>query len=205
MSKKPHVPHPRRRYERSDRGASDTRKKALIAAAAVLGAVVIVAGAVALRGGGGGEAAPLSSACPTKQFPEQRPTHVEELPAGYEYSSDPPTSGVHDPAPAVWGSYTEEIPQLSLVHNLEHGGVVVQYGSSITPDARAEIEDWYREDPNGIVVAPLPKLGNRVVVTAWTWRMTCTGFDPEALTQFKDEYRAKGPERFPLDALVPGT
>lgn len=206
MSEKPQVPHPRRRYERSDSGKRPSRRTGLIVVGALLGLAVVGLAALILRGGDDGAALPTaSSECPTRQFAEQEATHVEALPAGYEYNSDPPTSGVHHPVPVVWGSYAEEVPALPLVHNLEHGGVVVQYGSSITSGVRAEIEDWYREDPNGIVVASLPELDEQVIATAWTWRMTCEGFDEEALSQFRDQYRAQGPERFPLDALLPGT
>lgn len=206
MSKKPQVPHPRRGYERSDTSTHLNRRTGLIVVGALLGLAVVGSAALVLRGGGDGAALPTtSSECPTRQFAEQDATHVEELPAGYEYNSDPPTSGVHHPVPAVWGSYADEIPKLTLVHNLEHGGVVVQYGRSIAPDVRAQIEDWYREDPNGIVVASLPELEGQVIATAWTWRMTCAGFDEGALSQFRDEHRAQGPERFPLDSLLPGT
>ena len=195
----------RRPYERSDRSR---RPNGLVVVGAVFAlAVVVTAVALVAVAEGDGEQSSTAtfSACPTRQFPEQQPNHIEALPAGYEYNSFPPTSGAHHPVPAIWGSYTEQVPSLNLVHNLEHGGVVVQYGSAISAEARAELEEWYRDDPNGIVVAPLPELEDEVTATAWRWRMTCTGFDERALTQFREEFRAQGPERFPLDALTPGS
>ena len=56
-----------------------------------------------------------------------------------------------------------------------------------------------------MTAAPLPQLGEKVAATAWTHITTCTGCDEAAISRFRDEYRARGPEGFPLDALKPGT
>ena len=179
----------------------------LVVGVLLLIAVVALA-AFLLRSGGGDEEASTagaSSACQAKTIASQGQGHAEALPENYKYRSFPATSGTHHPVPAVWGSYMEPIEEFKLVHNLEHGGVVVQYGSVVSPDLRQQIEAWYQDDPYGVVVAPLPKLGNKVAATAWTRLTTCTGFDEDAISSFRDEYRARGPEPFPLDALAPGT
>jgi hypothetical protein len=54
-------------------------------------------------------------------------------------------------------------------------------------------------------VAPLPALGDKVALTAWTHLATCPGFDEEAYDAFVDLYRFKGPERVPVSAMEPGT
>ena len=37
------------------------------------------------------------------------------------------------------------------------------------PDAEVEkLRDWYSEDPNGLIVAPLDELGAKIDLTAWT-------------------------------------
>jgi hypothetical protein len=33
----------------------------------------------------------------------------------------------------------------------------------------------------------------------------CSTFDEKAFKTFRDAFRGKGPERFPVDALTPGT
>ena len=43
------------------------------------------------------------------------------------YNSEPPTSGPHLPYLAPWGIHTEPISKELQVHNLEDGGVMVQY------------------------------------------------------------------------------
>jgi hypothetical protein len=105
----------------------------------------------------------------------------------------------------VWNAYDEPVPELALVHNLEHGGIVVQYGARVPRGAVSAILSWYRSDPVGLVVAPLPALGDRIALTAWTRLATCRRFDAEAFGAFRDAYRFHGPERVPRRTLEPGT
>jgi hypothetical protein len=54
------------------------------------------------------------------------------------------------------GIYDTPVDETALVHNLEHGGVVVQYGSDVPASTVQQITQWYQDnDPNGIVVAPI--------------------------------------------------
>lgn len=209
MTKKPKprpVQAPKRRVE-----PSPVRRvgRGVVIIATLLLLLVAALAVILLRSGAGDDAetsaAGASSACQAKTIASQGQQHAEALPENYRYRSFPATSGTHDPVPAVWGSYTEPIEEFKLVHNLEHGGVVIQYGSAVSPELRQEIESWYQDDPYGVVVAPLPKLNNKVAATAWTRVTTCTGFDEDAISSFRDEYRARGPEAFPLEALAPGT
>lgn len=43
------------------------------------------------------------------------------------YSTNPPTSGDHVVNEAPWGISTQPLPDRALVHNLEHGGIVLHY------------------------------------------------------------------------------
>ena len=49
------------------------------------------------------------------------------------------------------------------------------------------------------------KLGDKIALTAWTQLATCTRFDEKAFSAFRDAFRGKGPERFPVSSLKPGT
>ena len=55
----------------------------------------------------------------------------QHLPSGetlhVPYNTRPPTSGPHLPSIARWGLHTQPIPHELQVHNLEDGGVLVQY------------------------------------------------------------------------------
>ena len=54
--------------------------------------------------------------------------HLQSPDAKVKYNSFPPSSGPHYQQPAPWGIYTDPVKQTILVHNLEHGGIVIQYG-----------------------------------------------------------------------------
>jgi Protein of unknown function (DUF3105) len=192
----------------------------LVLGAAILVAAVAVGLAMAFRGGGGeGVANGVEGACVRKTYPPMGRQHVEKLSPGFEYNSFPPSSGPHYPpgpkAPAVWNLYESPLDQVALVHNLEHGGIVVQYGPKVPKTAVDRIAAWYAESPNGMLVAPLPPANemhakappgweNKIFLTAWTHVATCSAFDENAFTSFRDDYRGKGPERFPVEALQPG-
>ena len=175
----------------------------------LIGAIVLIAVAavlaIALGGGDEAGAEVTTGGCTTETFPEQGREHVETLPAGYEYNSFPPTSGSHNAVPAIYNVYGDPVNQMLLVHNLEHGAIVVQYGDQVPQSEIDSIVAWYSEDPNGIIVAPLPQLEDKIAVTAWTQLMTCPAFSEEAFDEFTESYRFQGPERFSPDAMQPGT
>jgi hypothetical protein len=146
------------------------------------------------------------------------------------YSTFPPTSGVHYPVPARWGNYSTTADPRQVVHNLEHGGVVIWYGPDVPPAERQKITVFYDGDPNGIIVTPLvepvrfvtfPKherLGSRIALTAWAAKVKqedgsaqargavaiCPRFDESAFAAFRDTLRGKGPEPYSVKDLMPG-
>jgi Protein of unknown function (DUF3105) len=186
-----------------------------------LGGLIVVAAAVVgiAMAMGGGSGAPDTGAfgpCVRQTFPVQGRQHVQKLSKSFKYNSTPPTSGPHFPTPAIWNNYTQPVEEFRLVHNLEHGGVVVQYGSGVPEATVQKIVAWYSKDPRGLIVAPLsseledakPALRNKIAVTAWTHLMTCSTFAEGPFDDFVDDYRGPqgdAPEKFPLDALQPGS
>ena len=189
-----------------------------IAASGLIGLAIAV-GLLAFGGGGasGASGALTEAGCTDQTFRAQNRDHVEALPKGFTYNSDPPSSGPHYPVPAPFDFYTDPVEQIRLVHNLEHGAVVIQYGPDVPQADIRELEEWYRDDPNGIVVAPHPALGDQVALTAWTRSPAknnrygnghlakCPGFDEGAADAFVKAYGFKGPEPFTRDMLQPGT
>ena len=231
MARKDRVPNPPKRPQAPKRrtspsaprvgGGADRRLLYLLAGAAVLVIAAILA-FVLLAGGDEDEAAALAEkGCTLTTYPGQPGTHVDSLTAESDpkWNSDPPTSGPHFVQAAIWGSYDEPVPVIQSVHNLEHGGIVVHYGEDVPQEQRTAIDEWYRDDPNGILVAPLEDLGSEIVLTAWTaparvggaaddgtgFMARCEAFDEGAFDLFKKNHRGEGPERFPVDALTPGS
>ena len=138
---------------------------------------------------------------------------TDALPPGFKYNTSPPTSGVHTNSTVIYGIYDQSVPAISTVHNLEHGAVVIRYGPQVPQSEVAKISEWYLESPNGLVVAPMAGLGDKIALTAWTSPeggtgqgriAVCNAYNEKPFTAFRDAFRGKGPERFPLDTLTPG-
>ena len=115
------------------------------------------------------------------------------------YSTTPPTSGDHWERWADCGFYPDGLPDEVIVHNLEHGNIVVSYNLLDQRDTEflrsvlATIplaEEWgvtrfYDKIPEGMVA-----------VVAWGRRARMPGFDPDGLAGFFAAYAgAVGPER----------
>jgi hypothetical protein len=122
-----------------------------------------------------------------------------------KYRTFPPTSGNHFAVPVVWGAYDAPVEPERVVHNLEHGGIVIEYGKDVPQATVDELRAEYQSDPNGLVLAPLPSLGNQFAFTAWTHLAKCRSFDKNAFETFRDAFRAKGPEPRRVSDLAPGT
>jgi hypothetical protein len=213
------VQAPQRRVEHRDE--RKTRMWFLALGAAILIAAAAVGIAWAFRGGdGSSEASGQDGPCLIQTFPPQGHQHVQQLSPSFQYSSFPPTSGPHYPIPAVYNIYDQPVPEIRLVHNLEHGALVVQYGSKVPQATVQKIAAWYADNPLGMVVAPLPPLGDiqakapanadsKIFLTVWTHLATCSTFDEGAFTRFRDDFRnpnGDAPETpdFPLSSLQPG-
>ena len=191
----------------------------------ILGA--LIAFVVVARGddNGGGPSAISSKDCAEQSYPGLARSHLTNPDAKVNYNSFPPSSGPHYQQPAPWNIYDEPVKQTILVHNLEHGGIVIQYGD-VGADALSDLRSFYQGDPNGLVVAPYPKLGKKFALTAWNepayssgtdsapskadagngYVLTCTKFDGKTFAKFRDKHRNKSGERYPsIKDMVPGT
>lgn len=111
-----------------------------------------------------------------------------------DYQTNPPTSGTHNPQPAPWGSYRETVDKQTLVHNLEHGGVVVHYKdlSDSEIDALDSLVDSYRD---GVISNPNDEIDAPVAIASWTRSMECQKFSTEVIEQYVKIYCNKGPEK----------
>jgi hypothetical protein len=222
VAKKDRVPTPPKRPVQAPKAykpqASPRRTQLIFIGLAA--AIVIAAGAIGaafiLNSDDSAASGPSTEGdCTLETFDALEASHVEELPEDYEYNSIPATSGLHNANTAIWNLYDQPVPQINYVHNLEHGGVVVQYGSQVPAEAIASLADWYQQDTRGLLVAPLaadlededPALADQIVATSWTHMLRCDSFDEEALDGFIDDYRGPqgdAPEKFELDQLQQG-
>ena len=186
--------------------------------AAVLAVAVVVVGYLLLAGGGSGDAPKLLEAagCDVKAVNALAGEHSITSASGTsgKWNTSPPTSGPHFQVPAIWGSYKEPLLPAQVVHNLEHGGIFIQYGEDVSQETIAELQGFYDRHKNGTLLAPFPSLGAKIALGAWTskggsdhgtaYLATCPTFDEKAYSAFLAAYQFKGPERFPKDSLHPG-
>lgn len=223
--KRPQAPQ-RRSTPSGPRDAARQRRLLSILAATGLVGLAIVLGVVFLAGGGSGGdedlAATMEAAgCQLKTAPAGVGAHSVELDAttDAQWNTDPPTSGPHNPVPAVYGAYDTPLKISQVVHNLEHGAAFILYGPKVPASTVQQVRDFYSEDPIGLLLAPYTKLGAKIALGAWTvpddfepggkngtaYLITCTTYDEDAFKAFRDELRFRAPERFPPDALQPGS
>lgn len=115
------------------------------------------------------------------------------VPAGQRvtYQNDPPTSGSHwgsPAAPTPWGVKDTTLPNEVIMHNMEHGGVVVFY-KGLDPDELIKLKDLVRTlQQNGfpkMVLEPYPALtDSRVALSAWRWQLKLPGYDDAQVVKF---------------------
>ena len=213
--RKVQAPRVRAAEKRPKPGDDERRRRLLLYGLAASGLIALAAVIAFFALAGSGEAAvgpALEKAgCTYETREAMEGEHVAED-AEPDWETDPPSSGPHFPVPAPFDFYEEPVDPLRSVHNLEHGGIVVHFGDDV-PDAQVEqLRSWWLDEPNAVVVSPLPDLDDEFALTAWTKEGSretahlarCGSFDEDAFSTFRDELRAKGPEPFTLDMLEPG-
>lgn len=126
---------------------------------------------------------------PGVRFPDQGNRHLASTSEPHPpYNSDPPTSGPHLPYLAPWGVHSRPIvPQLQ-VHNLEDGGVLVQY-SCDCPELAEQLAGVVRRYDRFVILAPYPTMTSRIALTAWTRLDTLEEFDEKRVVRFIEAYR----------------
>jgi hypothetical protein len=176
----------RRRAAREARQAErarQTRKHRVRRFAARGVAVLIVAGLVAGLGWW------VFRPKPGTYVPSQGNAHVTSEPVGFRYASDPPTSGPHAAGMAAWGIHERPIPKLLQIHNLEDGGVLVQYNCTDCDDLVSKLKDIVRRYPDKVILAPYPGMKTRIALAAWSYIDAFDEFDEQRILKFIKAHR----------------
>jgi len=228
-------PPPRRRVQapqrRTEARTPDERRTLLYLAGFAASGILILAivlAVLAFSGGGGSStktnvAATMRAAgCTFRTYTMPAPKgdmHVNSLTAKVKWVTHPPSGGQHYGTPAPFDFYEDTVNPRIVVHNLEHGAVVMWYGPEIPAETKSELRSFYDSSPDGLVATPYANYGKKIALAAWTGDpkryqqngyfgegnlSVCTGFDEKAFKAFRDAYRGKGPEGFPLSQLKPG-
>ena len=235
------VQAPKRRDSKSSHPLAEVPRWVWYASVAVLaGAVIVIA---VLASGGSARAAParraprlrcLRPAAPTatssRFLPKKDPTNYHAdvpsltTPTKGLWSTNPPSGGAHYGLWAVWDFYTDPVNPRQVVHNEEHGGVIIWYGPDVSQATVNKLRSFYNEQTTGVLATPYPALGSKIALTAWTGNPTdyyrkvngsiyygighiavCPSFNEKAFVAFRDAYRGKGPEGIPLSSDTAGS
>jgi hypothetical protein len=209
--------------------SQEQRARYVLFGVAGLGIVGLIAAISLFAFGGGGGSSDAASklrdaGCTFKtvKSPKHAGDHsdVPTLTSKVTWNTDPPSNGMHYGQIGVWDFYDEPVNPRLLVHNEEHGGVIIWWGDKVPASTVAKLREFYTDDPVSMVGSPYPKLGNKIALTAWTGNPAtyfqngdygegriaiCPGFDEGAFEAFRDAFRGKGPEGVPMENNQPGT
>jgi Protein of unknown function (DUF3105) len=135
--------------------------------------------------------------------------HTTSLSDRVKYNTNPPTTGRHYEIPAQDGIYGEAPQDEQLVHNMEHGRVIIWVKPSLPSKQRADIRAMVEDDPYQMVLVPRKNMPYAVAATAWDADpapngtgelLLCNDVNDktfDALQSFRDEHRSQGPEPIP--------
>jgi len=126
---------------------------------------------------------------PGVYVPSQGNAHVVGEAVAFRYASDPPTSGPHFAGAARWGAHERPISKSLQVHNLEDGGVLVQYNCTDCDDLVSRLRDVVRRYPDKVILAPYPGMKARIALTAWSYVDAFDEFDEKRILRFIDAHR----------------
>ncbi len=188
--------------------------------AIVIGAVFAFAGGSSNTASADVKATMLAANCTyrdVKPLPPKDKTsyHADSptLTTKVKWATFPPSAGGHYPLWAVWGFYTTPVNPRQVVHNEEHGAVVMWWGPKVPKSTISKLQAFYENSPVGMFGTPIAGLGNKIALTSWTGDPAkyyrngyygighiaiCSKFDQKAFQTFRDAYRGKGPEGIPL-------
>ena len=135
-----------------------------------------------------------------KKIGELPATHIPEGDAYTRYNSEPPSSGPHwETNWARCGIYDneDEVPDSRIVHNLEHGQIVISY--NLTDEAEIDrLEQIARglpSDRRWLIMRPYSQIAEgEVAITSWGWLDKFVGVDEERITAFYEAHFNQGRE-----------
>lgn len=133
-------------------------------------------------------------------LPDEGNDHVpdDELP---EWDTNPPTSGDHSAQQQADGAWFD-VQLGNTLHSLEHGRIDIQYSPDLPESDQLELKGVFDEDPAGMLFFPNAEMPYEVAATAWTQLLGCETYEGratlDAIRDFRDTYRGRGPEPFPL-------
>lgn len=192
-----------------ERRAAEARKAAIkrnfltIGSAVVVGAILVFA-IVAQRESSEapiqdnvGVAAAKAGCEDVQEFEEQEAAHIGIDEEHEPYNSSPPTSGPHYQVPAESTFFTDEIPSEQVVHNLEHGNIVIWYQPDAPKETLDDIGALTAQEPAATVAVPYADLESpyTFALSGWGVLQKCEQVSQAIVDDFRRDYQGESPER----------
>ncbi len=115
--------------------------------------------------------------------------HVTET---VDYSTVPPTSGDHSPITTQCGFYENEVLDEIVVHNMEHGNIVMSYNLTNSADIERlrEVHNNLNGNDEWLVTRFYPDIPEgTVALTAWGVLDEFQGVDEDRIERFYEAYK----------------
>ncbi len=131
--------------------------------------------------------------------------HLQTLDAAHKpYNSQLPSSGPHYVQPAPWGIKTETVVDEQLVHNEEHGGIIIAYKPDLAQDQLEALKQiastLTANDSKGAVkgfkVLMFPRAKNEkpIQLASWCYTLDLEKVDAQLIQTFYRQHLNKAPE-----------
>lgn len=112
--------------------------------------------------------------------------------------TNPPSSGSHYDCTAPWGIYEKAPADGFLVHNLEHGTVIISYNPNrIQGQTLEQLRTQARElslTNARLILTPRPQLNTAIALTAWGYLKKLERYESIAVKAFYESNIARAPE-----------
>ena len=201
-----------RRSERRNRSDARKKRKRYIYVAIASSVALLFIVSLLVPGGSGRQTsdnARLNTGGPVEILKDLGREHIDIGDGGGPYLTTPATSGNHYGvtapsdnlpfgSPARWGQYQVPLGDEVQIHNLEHGGIILNYDC---PEGCLELVEQLQSVIPGqgaqFILAPYPDMATRIAITSWRHIDQMDEFDADRLNAFIDAYLDRAPESIP--------
>ena len=116
------------------------------------------------------------------------------------YSQPIPTSGPHGNE-APWGYSPQQLPNEAIIHNMEHGGVIISYRPDLDPSTVSKLVALFTKpysDPNfttsKAIVMPRNGQVEPIILSSWNRILKLNSYDQKTLENYYLTNVGKSPE-----------
>lgn len=131
-----------------------------------------------------------------QEYAEEGRNHLQPGEQAPTYKTNPPVSGSHDPEPAEWGFYDQELLDTKAIHTLEHGGIWVSYQpDALNGEEIEQLRKLAKKYDRRLIISPRAQNDSKVAVASWQHLEKLENLDLELINQFLTTNVNQSPEK----------